>query len=95
MLDIKTKHKLYARLYKWARKKYRETYLDLYKCDSKCANCDQWNSIIRLDYENFSLETAHGYMTKCGCCKKTTFWNCGVAPFPVVCDANGNPIQDK
>lgn len=95
MLSLKNKNKLYAKLYKWSRNKYRETYLDLYKADSKCANCDQWNSIIRLDYENFALETSFGYMIRCGCCKKTTFWNTGLSMFPVVCDAKGTPIQDK
>jgi hypothetical protein len=95
VLDINTKHKLYAKLYKWARKKYRGTYMELYRYDSKCTNCEQWNSIITLDYENFVLETNFGFMKRCGCCKKTTFWNCDVAIMPMPCDAKGTPVPDK
>lgn len=95
MISEKRKLDLYAKLYKWARKRYREKYLDLYKADSKCTNCDQWNSIIRLDYENFALETNFGYMIRCGCCKKTTFWNSYASMIPIPCDSKGTPIQDK
>ena len=92
---MKIKLNLYKKLFLWSRKKYREFYVDLYKSDSKCVNCKQWNSIVNIDYDNFSLETSFGYMTRCGCCGKTSFWNCDASMLPVHCDAKGNPIQDK
>lgn len=95
MLEPKTKYNLYKKLFVWSRKKFREAHSDLYKSDSICDNCKQWNSIIRVDYENFVLETNFGYMSRCGCCNKTTFWNCGVSMLPVVCDAKGTPLPDK
>jgi len=89
------KFKLYTWLYKWSRKKYRETYLDIFKADSKCGNCDQWNSIISIDHDHFTLETSFGYMRRCGLCKRTTHWNTGLSMLPVICDPNGNPIRHK
>lgn len=95
MLSEMNWYRLYKWLYLWSRKKFRQSHMNLYKFDSKCPNCEQWNSIIRVDYENFTLETNHGYMTRCGCCKKTTHWNCDVSILPVPCKPDGTPIVDK
>ncbi len=90
----KRKRKLYAKLYLWAKQKYRDVHLDTYYNDIKCPNCNEWFSITGIQHKHQYVkpEPWFGYAVECGNCKHLSYWNCVAFPFPARCKDNGDPI---
>jgi len=94
MISNKTKIKLMKKLYFYSRQKLRKLILSERKVDTKCHNCNQWDSLVELEYGPSDLfSTSYGYGVTCSNCKNTTYFNCELAPIPLRCDPNGTPIQ--
>lgn len=94
MLSHETKKKLMTKLYFYSKKRLRKLILHDRKVDTKCHNCNQWDSLVELEYGPSELfETSYGYGVTCGNCKETTYFNGEIAPVSLRCDPNGTPIQ--
>jgi hypothetical protein len=94
MLSHETKKKLMTKLYFYSKKRLRKLILHDRKVDTKCHNCNQWDSLVELEYGPSELfETSYGYGVTCANCKDTTYFNIDLAPIPIRCDPNGTPIQ--
>lgn len=94
MFSHETKLKIMTKLYFYSKKKLRKLILSDRKVDTKCHNCNQWDSLMELEHgPSGFLQTSYGYAVTCSNCDYTTYFNCEVAPIPLRCDPNGSPIQ--
>lgn len=94
MFSHETKLKFMTKLYFYSKKRLRKLILSDRKVDTKCHNCNQWDSLMELEHgPSGFLQTSYGYAVTCSNCDYTTYFNCEVAPIPLRCDPNGDPIQ--
>jgi len=96
-MKLETKKKYYAKLYKWAYKKYRDTHLSMFYNDIKCPGCNEWMCISGINHKHSSIEPQPewGSHIHCGQCGTDTYWNLCIAPFAVRCNSKGIPFPDK
>ena len=94
MISNKTKIKWMKKLYFFSKQRLRKLILHDRKVDTKCSNCNQWDSLVELEHGLSELfTTSYGYGITCANCNHTTYFNCDLAPVPLRCDPNGTPIQ--
>jgi len=62
-------------------------------CDLKCSGCNKWLSKMGEDIHIFTRQRDWGYSWECGNCGTISFWNAIIAPVPIRCNEDGNPLN--
>ena len=93
MLKESRKYRFYRFLYLKLKTILRQLYKDYHHCDTKCGNCNEWASVVDIEYENAVALTDYGYISTCGKCHYNTYWNTVIAPVAIQCDTSGTPLQ--
>lgn len=81
----------------YANEKLEQEHLQKYGCNTRCPNCLRWDHQIFVEGVSKRIVRSDGtdyISSKCGECGFTAYWDYGLAPVPVKCDEQGNPISD-
>ena len=89
-------YKLWKWLFLRSKKELKDISLNKYHNDIKCPYCNEWFSISGVEYKHKILAENELFIPIiCGQCKNQSNWSPHIAPFLVLVDDTGSPLNEK